>query len=147
MKVVLMEDIKGTGKKGEICEVSAGYARNYLFPRNLAIEANASAVNEVKNKESARKHHKDEEQAGAKALAEKMDGQTVTIHAKAGESGRLFGAVTSKDIAQAMEELIGAPVDKRKIALKREIKDHGKYEVEIKVFAGVSAIITVVVEE
>ena len=147
MKVVLKEDIKGTGKKGEIHEVSAGYARNYLFPRNLAVEANTAAVNEVKMRESAKQHHKDEEVATAQAIADKINGKTITVHAKGGESGRLFGAVTAKDIAEAAEEFVGVVIDKRKIALKREIKNHGSYDVEIKVYAGITATITVVVEE
>ncbi len=147
MKVVLKEDVKSIGKKGEVHEVSAGYARNFLFPRNLAVEADSAAMNEVKTKESAKEHHKAEEVAAAQELADKLNGKTITIHAKAGDSGRLFGAVTSKDIAAEAEKLAGAPIDKRKVNLKREIKNYGSFEIEIKVYPNIAATITVNVEE
>lgn len=147
MKVVLKEDVKSIGKKGEVHEVSAGYARNFLFPRNLAVEADTAALNEVKTKESAKEHHKAEEVAAAQQLADKLNGKTITIHAKAGDSGRLFGAVTSKDIADEATKLAGVPVDKRKVNLKREIKNYGSFEVEIKVYPNIAATVTVNVEE
>lgn len=147
MKVVLKEDVKNIGKKDELHEVSDGYARNYLFPRKLAVPADASAINEVKTKDAARKHKEETELAAARATAEKLDGKTVVIHAKGGQSGRLFGAVTTKDIAKALAQM-GFDVDKRKLNLKvREIKDFGKYEVEAKIYPGITAEFTCSVEE
>ncbi|MDL2219991.1 50S ribosomal protein L9 [Ruminococcaceae bacterium OttesenSCG-928-O06] len=147
MKVVLKQDVKNIGKKDELHQVSDGYARNYLIPRGLAVEADAAAVNAVKSKEAARQHHAEEEKAAAQALAEKLEGKTVVIKAKGGQSGRLFGAVTQKDIAAALAEM-GVEIDKRKISLSvREIKDYGQYEAEAKVAAGVGAKFTVSVEE
>ena len=102
MKVVLLQDVKGHGKKGELCNVSDGYARNFLFPKKLAVEADNAALNELKNREEAAAHHKQEEIKNAKDLAAKLDGKTVTLKAKAGSSGKLFGSVTSKEIAGEM---------------------------------------------
>lgn len=143
MKVVLRQDVKNIGKKDELHEVSDGYARNYLLPRGLAVAADSAAVNEVKTKEAARQHHIQTEQDAAKAIADKLDGKTFTIKAKGGQSGRLFGAVTAKDIAAALAKQ-GVELDKRKISLKvREIKDYGRYEAEAKIIAGVSATFAV----
>lgn len=147
MKVVLKQDVKNIGKKDELHNVSDGYARNYLLPRGLAIEANAAAINEVNTKESARKHHEETELAAAREMAEKLEGKTVVVHAKGGQSGRLFGAVTLKDIATALAEQ-GFTIDKRKLNLQvREIKDFGTYAVEAKIHAGITAKFTCSVEE
>lgn len=147
MKVVLKQDVKGVGKKDQLVEVSDGYGRNFLLPRKLAVEASAAAVNDVKNKESAKQHHADVELAEAQAAAAKIDGKTVTLHAKAGQGGRLFGAVTAKDIAEAVEKQLGQSMDKRKFVLAAEIKNYGRYSVDVKVHAGVAAKVTVSVEE
>lgn len=147
MKVVLKTDVKGTGKKDEMCEVSAGYARNYLFPRGLAIEASTGAVNEVKAKASAKEHHAQEELDAAKELARKIDGKTVSIRAKAGQGGRLFGAVTAKDVAEVLQNAYQVEIDKRKIVMDKEIKNFGSYAAEVKVHPGVVAKLTVKVEE
>lgn len=147
MKVVLTQDVKNIGKKDELHEVSDGYARNFLLPRGLAIEADKTAMNTVKTKEAARQHHAAEEKAAAEAVAEKLKGRTVVVKAKGGQSGRLFGAVTTKDIAAALAEG-GVEIDRRKLSLNvREIKDYGSYEVEAKVSAGISAKFTLSVEE
>lgn len=147
MKVMLKQDVKNIGKKDELHEVSDGYARNFLLPRGLAIEADAAAINRVKTKEAARQHHEAEERAAAEAAAEKLDGKTVVIKAKGGQSGRLFGAVTVKDIAAELVKM-GVEVDKRKLSLNtREIKDFGSYEVEAKIASGIAAKFTVNVEE
>ena len=138
MKVVLKQDVKSIGKKDELHEVSDGYARNYLLPRGLAVAADAAAVNEVRTKAAASEHHAAEELANAQALA---------IKAKAGQGGRLFGSVTSKDIAAALTQKVGEPVDKRKIVLDGDIKNFGSYEVEVKVYPKVTAKLTVKVEE
>ena len=123
MKVVLIQDVKNIGKKDELHEVSDGYARNFLLPRGLAVAADATAVNTVKTKEAARRHHAEEERALAEGVAEKLNGRTVVIKAKGGQSGRLFGAVTVKDIATELAKQ-GVVVDRRKLLLQvREIKD------------------------
>ena len=104
MKVVLLADVKGHGKKGELCNVSDGYARNFLFPKNLAIEANNAAMSELKSREEAKAHHKKEEIAAANDIASKLEGKTVVIKAKAGANGKLFGSVTSKEISNEIKK-------------------------------------------
>ena len=147
MKVVLKADVKGTGKKDQMVEVSDGYARNFLLPRGLAVAANAAAVNEVKTKESAKRHHAEVELEQAQQTARIINGTTVVVKAKAGQGGLLFGAVTGKDIAEALAKSAGVTVDKRKVVLDADIKNYGRYDVEIKVYPGVSAKIVVSVEE
>ena len=148
MKVVLKQDVKNIGKKDEIHEVSDGYARNYLFPRGLATPANAAAMNEVKTKAEAKEHHAAEELAAAKELAKKIQDQTVTIQAKAGTGGRLFGSITAKDIAQSISQKLGVTVDKRKITMDiKEIKAFGSYTAQVKLHNGVTATFTAKVVE
>lgn len=147
MKVVLKQDVKNIGKKDELHEVSDGYARNFLFPRGLAVAADAGTMNEVKAKQASKQHHAETELAEAKELAAKLDGKEVVVHAKAGQGGRLFGAVTVKDIADALQKQ-GFEIDKRKISMEsREIKNFGTYEAEAKIYAGVTAKFTCKVEE
>lgn len=146
MKVILKQDVKGLGKKGELVNASDGYARNFLFPKGLATEANASAMNDFNNKETAKKFHKAEEIKAAKADAEKLEGKTFSFTAKAGANGKLFGSVTSKDISAKIKEDIGIDVDKRKITVD-DIKQFGTYEAEIKVYQGISAKVFVKVTE
>ncbi len=146
MKVILQQDVKNLGKKGELVNTSDGYARNYLFPRGLAIEANASAMNDFKNKENAKKFHKAEEIKAAQADAEKLNGKTVKITAKAGANGKLFGSVTAKDISSAIKCELGIDVDKRKITVD-DIKQFGSFEAEIKIYQGITAKIFVQVTE
>ena len=146
MKVVLLADVKGHGKKGELVNVSDGYARNFLFPKKLAVEADNSALNELKNREEAKAHHKKEEIAAAKATAEKLEGKSVKIIAKAGASGRLFGSVTSKEIASEISKTLGVEIDRKKMTVS-DIKNFGEYTAEIKLYQGISAKITVVVSE
>lgn len=146
MKVVLSQDVKSIGKKGEVHEVSDGYARNYLFPRKLAVAADNAALNEVKTKAEAQQHHADEALAAAKATAAKLDGKVITVKARAGKGGKLFGAVTAKDAAEAIRTALGLDIDKRKVIME-DMKAFGKCEAEVKVYPGVSAKITVSVEE
>ena len=146
MKVILLEDVKGKGKKGELCNVSDGYARNFLFPKNLAVEADKAAMSEFKSKEESKEHHKKEEIAAAKALAEKLNGKTVALKAKAGSAGRLFGSVTSKEIAAEIKNSLGVEVDKKKMTVA-DIKNFGEYEAEIKLYTGITAKLTVKVSE
>jgi len=143
MKIVLKQDVKSIGKKDGVYEVSDGYARNFLFPRGLAVQASASAVNEVKTKAAAKQHHAAEELAAAQALAKKIEGKTVALKAKAGQGGRLFGSVT----AEGLSKLVGEPVDKRKVVLDTDIKSFGTYEVELRVYPQVVAKLKVKVEE
>lgn len=146
MKVVLTADVKGKGKAGELVNVSDGYARNFLFPKNLAVEANNAAMNELKGREEARAHHLEEEKAAAKALAQKLSATTVVIHAKAGASGKLFGAVTSKEISLELKNTHGLEVDRRKLNMK-DFKAYGDYTVDVKLYTGISAKLNVRIEE
>lgn len=146
MKVILKADVKNLGKKGELVNTSDGYARNFLFPKGLAVEANATAMNDFNNKESAKKFHKAEEIKTAKEDAAKLDGKTVKVTAKAGANGKLFGSVTGKDISLAVKAQLGIDVDKRKISVA-DIKQFGTYEAELKIYQGISAKISVQVTE
>lgn len=147
MKVVLLQDIKGTGKRDELVEVSDGYARNFLFPRKLAKEATNSAINEINTKQNAIEHRKEVELENAKEIAAKINGKTFVINAKAGSGDRLFGSVTAKEIAEAVSKAEGVEIDKRKISLDKDIKAFGTYEVPVKICQGVNAKITVEVSE
>lgn len=146
MKVVLLADVKGSGKKGELVTVSDGYARNFLFPRKLAKEANAQAMNELKNAQAAAEHKIQVEKDNANAAKEKLDGKSVKITAKAGQGGKLFGSVTSKEIAEAVKAQYQVAIDKRRIE-SADIKAFGTFEAEIKLYTGISAKLYVVVGE
>lgn len=146
MKVVLIQDVKGLGKKGELVNTSDGYARNFLFPRKLAMEANAQAMSELKNREAAEKHRIDTEIATAKANAAKIEGKTVKLTAKGGANGKLFGSVTSKDVATLISKEYGIALDKRKVVVE-DIKAFGTYPVEVKLYNGISASMYVMVQE
>ena len=146
MKVILCQDVKGQGKKGQLVNVSDGYARNFLFPKGLAIEANATAMNELKNRESSEQHKLAEEKKAAENLKVAIDGKTVTLHAKAGAAGKLFGAVTSKEVAEELKKLYKVEIDKRKIAMQ-DLKTYGTVTVEVKIYQGITATITVHVTE
>ena len=138
MKIVLTQDVKALGKKGEMVNVAEGYARNFLFPRKLAVEANAQAMAELKNREDAAKHKIDVDTATAKKAAALLEGQTVRLIAKAGSQGRLFGSVTSKEVADQLHKNLDVEVDKRKITIE-DIKAYGTYPAEIKLYSGISA--------
>ncbi len=138
MKVVLKQDVKGLGKKGELVNVSDGYARNFLFARNLASEANAQAMSELKNKEQSEKFRIETETANAKADAAKMEGKTIKLTAKAGQNGKLFGSVTAKEIAAQLEKELGVKVDKKRLDVN-DIKAFGTYSVNVKLNHGVKA--------
>ena len=147
MKVILNKDVKGSGKKGQLVNVSDGYARNYLFPKGLAVEANAQALSELKNREASEKHRIEEEIKQAKETVKKLDGKTVKITANAGSNGKLFGSVTPKEIAEEIKKTFGTEIDRRKISLSDEIKNFGTYQAEIKIYQGISAKIFVMVGE
>ena len=147
MKVILKADVKGTGKAGELCNVSDGYARNFLFPKGLAVEANSANMNEYNNKIESDRHRKEVELQSAQDIANKLKGTTVKITAKAGAAGRLFGAVTTKEIAAAVKESLGVDIDRRKIALEKDIKAYGTYPVTVKLHPEVSVELNVMVAE
>jgi large subunit ribosomal protein L9 len=138
MKVVLTQDVKTLGHKGELVNVAEGYARNFLFPRKMAMEANAQALSELKNREKAAKHRQEVELAAAQEAARALDGQTVKLLAKGGSQGRLFGSVTSKEVAEQLHKNLGVEVDRRKIAIE-DIKHYGTYPAEIKLYEGIKA--------
>ena len=147
MKVILKQDVKGIGKKDEIHEVSDGYARNFLLPRKLAAVADASALNIARSKEAAADFHEAENLAAAQALAAKINRRIVTVKAKGGASGRLFGKVTSKEIAAALSEAAGETVDKKKIELDvKDIRDAGVFNGKVRLYPGVVASFKVNVE-
>ncbi len=146
MKVILKEDVKSLGKKGELVNASDGYARNFLFPKGLAVEANASAMNDFNNKEKAKKFHKAEELKVAQELADKLEGKTFKLKAKAGANGKLFGSVNSKDVAKQIKDDLNIDIDKRKIVME-DMKAFGTVQAEIKVYQGISAKVFVQVSE
>ncbi len=145
MKVILKQDVKGTGKKGEIIDVSDGYAKNFLLKKGLAEIASSVAVNSLKLQKEAEERRRAEEIREIKELATKINKTSVTVTIKCGENGKVFGSVTSKEIASRLSEL-GYELDKKKILLKEPLKTVGEYPVEIRFMEGVSAKITVVVQ-
>lgn len=147
MKVILLEDVKSVGKKGQVVNASEGYAKNFLFPKKLAVEANNSNMNELNLKNKAEERRKAQELEDAKALAEKLEKIVVKIPVKTGEGGKLFGSVTNKEIAAAIEKNEGLKVDKKKIVLNDQIKNIGKKTVQVKLHAKVTADLTVEIVE
>lgn len=147
MKVLLEQDVKGTGKKGDIVNVSDGYARNFLFPKKLAAPADASAVNAANIQKSAAAHRRFEAGVKAREDAKLLEGQVVTLTARVGEGGKLFGAITGKEIAAALKGQKGFGIDKKKIALSEPIKTTGEYTAKISLFEGTSAEIKIIVKE
>ena len=147
MKVLMLADVKGQGKKDQIVEVSDGYARNFLFPKKLAVPADNKALSEAKSKEEAKQFKLKEEKAAAQALADQLSKLTVKITATSGADGRLYGSVTSKDIAEKLKEQHKVDIDKRKLVLSDNIKAYGTYEIEVKVYPEISAKLKVTVTE
>jgi len=147
MKVILQQDVKGQGKKGELKEVSDGYARNFLFPKKLAVEATADNINTMKLQEKAKQAQIAKEKAEAKENAEKLKECTVKISAKAGSNGKLFGAVTSKEISDALAAQFNIEIEKNKIVQPEPIKTYGSFEVKVKLGHEISATLKVMVVE
>ena len=145
MKVILKADVKGQGKKGEIINVSDGYARNYLFKNNLAAEATAQTLNNARISAEAAEHRKAVEKAAALELKKKLDSESVTVKIKVGENGKLFGALNTQNISDALAQK-GIEVDKNKIVIAEPIKSLGRYAVTVKCYAEISAKLTVTVE-
>ena len=147
MKLILTKDVKGQGKKDQIIEVSDGYARNYLLPRGLAIPADAKSMNDVKNREDSRLHKIETEKAAAREIAAKLEKITVKIVSQAGSDGRLYGSVTAKDIAEALQKQHGITIDKRKLSLTDPIKAFGTYNTEVKLYTEVVGKVKVTVSD
>ena len=145
MKVILLKDIKGTGKKDQIIEASDGYARNFLFPKGLAREANAANLNAIENAKSAKKHREDVERAKAQEVAARLAGKAIRISARGAEGGRLYGSVTSQEIADALEKQYGVKVEKRRIEVAN-IRNAGDFTVSVWLYAGITAEMTAKVE-
>ena len=146
MKVILLQDVKGQGKKGELVSVSDGYARNFLLPRNLAMLADSQAMNELRNKEASVRYHREMDKKAAEEAAAMLKDKTIVIHAKAGQKGKLFGSVTTKEVSEAIEKQTSVSVDKRKINMK-DIKAYGTYSADIKFTQGITATVEIEVTE
>ncbi len=147
MQVILLEDVKGIGKKGEVVKVSDGHARNFLIPRKLAMQATEANLKVLEKKNAAIAAEKAEEKEAALELKKKIEaGNAVLIKGKAGDGGKLFGAVTAKDVAEAFEAAYGITVDKKKIVLKENIKQVGNYKAELKLYPEISALLRIRVE-
>ncbi len=148
MKVIFLQDVKGSGKKGEIKNVADGYARNMLFPKKLAVEATSSNLSELAGQKSSAQHKIDMEKQAANEIAAKINDKKVIIKAKAGNNTKLFGSVTSNHVSEALEKQFDVKIDKKKINLKTDIKNFGTYDAVIKLYTGITANITVeVIEE
>ncbi len=145
MKVILTEDIKGVGKKDEIINASDGYARNFLLPKKKALEATQDNLNKLKAKQNALQNRKAKELEEAKKIAEKMKTITLKIKVKAGENGKIFGGVTAKEIAENLKNQYNIEVDKKKISIEETIKVLGTFLVDIKLYEGVNAKLTIAV--
>ena len=147
MKVILQQDVRDQGKKGQLIDVSDGYARNFLLPRKLAVEATADNINAIKIKEAARLKKLENDKSEARDIAAKLDSLIVKVQARAGSAGKLFGAVTAKEISDALHEQHGMTVEKNKIVLDEHIKAYGSYEIKCKLGFEITGTIHVIVTE
>ena len=147
MKVIFLQDVKGSGKKGDVKEVADGYARNFLIGKGLAVEATAKNMSDLAGKKASEQHKADVAKQEAEAAAAKIKGKKVICKSKAGQGGKLFGSVTAGNIADLIDQQLGIKVDKKKISLDTEIKAFGTYTAEVKFLAGISEKITVEVTE
>ncbi|MBQ3598457.1 MAG: 50S ribosomal protein L9 [Clostridia bacterium] len=146
MKVLLLEDVRSQGKKGEIIEASDGYARNFLIPRKLAVEATPQILTEYKNRKASEAHKKAEDKKAAQEAAAKIDGKSIVYKATGGADGRLYAAVTASDLSEKINETFGINVDKRKLVLNDNIKNVGEYNVTVKLYPEISAKLKVIVQ-
>ena len=147
MKVIFLQDVKGSGKKGDVKEVADGYARNFLIGKGLAVEATAKNMSDLAGKKSSEQHKADVAKQEALDAAAKIKGKTVVCKSKAGQGGKLFGSITPANVADLISEQLGVTVDKKKVSLSAEIKTFGTYTAEVKFLAGVSEKVTVEVTE
>ena len=143
MKVILLDNIKGVGKKDEVINASDGYARNFLFPKKLAVEANSENMSKLNNKKEANNYRKDLEKQAAEETAKKLKGILLKINVKAGENGKIFGGVTAKEISDTLKTQANIEVDKKKIELKEQIKTLGTFSVNVKIYEGVTGVLKV----
>lgn len=147
MKVIFLQDVKGSGKKGEVKNVADGYARNMLLPKGLAVEATSSNMNKLEGQQSSAQHKADVEKQAALDAATKLKDQKVIIKAKAGSNDRLFGSVTAANVADAVNAAFGLNIDKKKISLSTDIKNFGSYKAVVKLYTGISESVDVEVVE
>lgn len=147
MKVIYLQDVKGSGKKGEVKNVADGYARNMLIPKGLAVEATPENMNKLEGKQASAQHKTDMEIKAANEAAAKIKGQKLVIKAKAGSNDRLFGSVTAANISEALDSQLGVKVDKKKITLSSDIKNFGSYTATVKLYSGISESVDVEVIE
>ena len=147
MKVILLADVKGKGKKDQVIDVADGYARNYLFAKKLAIEADAKALNELKGREASRQHKRDVDKAAALEIAKQLESVTLVLRRRAGQDNKLYGAITVKDIVQQLKQEHDIEVDKKKLSMDIPIKTFGTYKIKAKLFSDVLATVTVQVAE
>lgn len=147
MKVILLNDIKGSGKKGDVVTVSNGYAKNFLFPKKLAQEATPQAINELNNLKQAEQHKIEVHMEEAQKIANQINEKTLKIYMNAGQNGKLFGSVTPKEVSLEIKKCFNIDIDKRKIIIKDEIKTFGNYECEVKLYKGITAKMYISVSE
>lgn len=147
MKVILLADVKGKGKKDQVIEVSDGYARNFLFSKKLAVEADTKALNELKGREASKQHKHDVAKASAEEIAKRLETVVLSLSRKAGADNKLYGAVTAKEIVQQLKLEHNIDIDKKKLSMENPIKAFGTYKIKAKLFSDVSATITVQVVE
>ncbi len=147
MEVILLKDVKGQGKKGDVVKVSDGYARNFLLPKGYAVQATEQGKKKLREQNAIMQRKRQAEEENAKKQAEKISTAAVEFEVKAGENGKLFGSITGKDISEALEKQHGIKVDKKKIALPEPIKNIGEYQVEIKVYPEISAQLKVIIKQ
>ncbi|MBR4979216.1 MAG: 50S ribosomal protein L9 [Clostridia bacterium] len=147
MKVLLLQDVKGQGKKDTIVEVSDGYARNFLIPKGLALAADVKIMNDYKNRQASKVHHEEMQKQAAKELSEKLEGLSVVIRATSGADGKFYGAVTSKEIAEELQKQHGIEIDKRKIQLDGAIKAFGAYALDVKLYSEISGKLNVIITQ
>ncbi|GAB6877404.1 50S ribosomal protein L9 [Thermaerobacter litoralis] len=145
MKVVLLQDVKGLGRKGDIKDVADGYARNFLLPKGLAREATREVLNQIQQQEAARQRRAQQELNQARSIAARLEGRTVEVRARAGEGGRLFGSVTSQDIVEALQRAFGVQVDRKRVELPEPLRQLGSYPVQLRLHPEVTCRVTVVV--
>lgn len=143
MKVILLDNIKGVGKKDEVINASDGYARNFLFPKKLAVEANSENMSKLNNKKEANNYRKDLEKQAAEETAKKLKGILLKVNVKAGENGKIFGGVTAKEIADTLKTQANIEIDKKKIELKEQIKTLGTFSVNVKLYEGVTGVLKI----
>lgn len=147
MKVILMQDIKGVGKKDEVINANDGYARNFLFPRKLAVEANTENMSKLKGRQDSVNFKKEQEKENAEKIKKKLSEMLLTIKVKAGENGKIFGSITSKEISTELKKQYNVDIDKKKILLKQAIKEIGTFTIDVKLYEGITGKLKININE